>query len=488
MPETRFLRTFTDLTIFAAAAGGTQVAQAFDRPITAVLIFLTGVIVIAVHSGLWAALVAAVGASLIYNFFLSEPAFTFGVVTLDQAVPLIAFNVAALLAGFLVGRLKTSASKAHSAQVETAFLLTVSDRLQSALTVGDIEQAIRGVLPRTVVQSVELFVESAGDYVRPATGQTLSGELMALVNASHPSVHDRIRLFELAGANGLVGIVRFQLADEDRGWDQLPNLKSISAILGLAIERCQLLEQVAEAQASARGEALKDAILSSISHDLRTPLTVIETAAGALRSTEMQLAHADRTKLLEAIVEQCRQLDRYTSELLDVGRIQVGLSDARMETLDLDEVVQSAVRRARKARPQPAIKRSKPDKPVLVSANAVMLEQALFNVIDNALKFGPDGPVEIEIIHGTEAASVVVRDSGPGIAERDRQKVFERFGKGGHTTKGGLGLGLFVAKGFIEAFGGTIGVEGPSTEAGGTSIVIRLPACADAQHAMTQAA
>lgn len=118
-----------DCGLFFAATAGTHLAQVADRPITAVLVYLVGVILVAVHSGVYAALIAAFAASFVYNFLLSEPVFEFGVTTVDEAVPLIAFNVTALITGTLVGRLRDTANEAARAQSETAFLLTISDRL-----------------------------------------------------------------------------------------------------------------------------------------------------------------------------------------------------------------------------------------------------------------------------------------------------------------------------------------------------------------------
>ena len=478
MRTKQLVQATIDAAIFAAAVVCTHLAQSFDRPITAVLLFLTGVILIAVRSGLPHAIAAAVTASVVYNFFLSEPAFEFGIMTADQALPLIAFNLAALLSGFLVGRLKSSANRAHQAQVETAFLLTLSDRLQSALRVEDVEHIVRSILPKRGVLAVELFVERKGDYVRPITGESVTEDLRRLIDGVAPDhVQQKTELIELKGARGSVGFVKFHLATDPADRVNLPNLESVTALLAVATERCILLEEVAEAKIAARSEALKDAILSSVSHDLRTPLTVIETAAGALTSDQVTLPELERTNLLVSILEQCRQLDRYTSELLDVGRIQAGLPQTRKEVVDLAEIVQLSARRATMAKPAYPIEREVPRIPVLVNANAVMLEQAILNVLDNALKFGgKEGSVTV-CLRTTSAAPVnSIEGLGPGLADKDRSRAFERFGKVDTTgDRGGTGLGLFVAKGFLDTFGGSIEFAPSSERCRGTCVIIRLP-------------
>ena len=135
------------------------------------------------------------------------------------------------------------------------------------------------------------------------------------------------------------------------------NLKSISALLGLAVERCLLLEEAAEAKAAARSEILKDALRSSVSHDLRTPVTVIQAAAGAWRSKEVSLSDQDHEKFLGTILEQCAKLDRYTSELLDVGQIQSGISEDKLEIIDLNEIIRLALKHAQSVHPMMKVDR-----------------------------------------------------------------------------------------------------------------------------------
>lgn len=467
-----------DVAIFLIAAAGTHFALSMDRPISAVLIFLTGVILISARSGLFGALFAAVSASVTYNFLLSEPVFQFGITTVDEAVPLLAFNISALVAGTLVGRLRDTANRAYSAQAEMAFLLTVSDRLQSAIKVEEVEAAIRGIIPTQSVRSIEIFLVKGDSYYRPSTGEVEFDLLKPLIgeNGSNLTPHQAV-IVELEGARGQIGIAKFHLAEGRVGQNQLPNLQSIAALLALATERCLLLEELTEARALTRSEALKDALLSSVSHDLRTPITVIQTAAGALSSSRVTLSDEERNGLLGSILAQCRRLDRYTSELLDVGRIQAGVSADQLETLDLAEVVHLAINHAKSTNPQIRIERSPTQDAVFVTANPVMLEQAIFNIIDNAQKFGGAiAPVKIAVTCEGEQAVVAISDHGPGIAARDMPRIFKRFFKGSpEGEQAGMGLGLFIAKGFVEAFSGSIDVASPLEGGRGTRVSIRLP-------------
>lgn len=486
MTSSVLLRSALDLLIFLMAVACTYAAQQADRPITAVLIFLTGVILIAFRSGLVSALIAAVAASFVYNFFLSEPTFKFGITSADAAVPLLAFNLAAILAGALVGRLKDAALKAYHAQSETAFLLTVSDRLQSALKLDDVETSIRGIIPHEGFKSVEIFLAKGDAYVRPSDDDNELDQLAPFFDDAVSNIEaGKPIILELIGARGALGLVKFRLVDTAINRQLLPNLKSVAALLSLAVERCLLLEEAAEAKVAAKSEILKDALLSSVSHDLRTPVTVIQAAAGALNSGQLTLSESDRQNFLTSILDQCARLDRYTSELLDVGQIQSGIGEEQIDVIDLAEITRLAMKHAKTAYPSLLFDQDFAPGSPLVRANGAMLEQAIYNVIDNAQKFGGEaGAIKIRLSCTRSHAKLTVVDGGPGIAARDQSQVFERFFKGGRSgSKIGMGLGLFIAKGFVEAFSGTITVQSPLGSSHGTEVTIELPLAQSADAA-----
>ncbi len=479
MGEDRAVRAVLDIGIFVVAASATFIAQSVDRPITAVLIFLTGVIGIAVHSGLRNALVAAIAASLVYNYYLTGPDMAFQITSADELVPIVAFNISAIIAGIMVGRLKDAARRADVANTENAFLLSVSDRLQRAISVAQIESELQSVLPARNVLGVQIYLCIDGRYERPVTGEILDPATMARAGDTQGDAPTSRNLcFSLEGPHGELGVARFIAADGNIGDTDatVSSLGSMVSILALAVDRCALLEKVTESQANQRGEELKDAILSSISHDLRTPLTAIETAASALIASQVNLGQKDRDVLVHSIIEQCHRLDRYTCELLDIGKIQSGISESQLESVELGEIVQTSIKHALGAFPTVKFERSISQKPVFVIANAVMLEQALFNVIENACKFGGDkGPVSVDLHPAGDHAIIRICDAGPGIAEADRTRIFDRFFRSDTTrARRGSGLGLYIARGFIEAFSGTISVEQVASK-GGATITITLP-------------
>lgn len=469
-----------NLAIFILATAGTYIAQGFDRPITAVLIFLMGVIAIGARSGVYMGVAAALTASFVFNFFLSEPVFTFGVSTADEIVPLIAFNASAIAAGALAGRLADSARHARAAEARSRFLLQVSGRLQQAITVGDVVDVTRQLLPLERLVDLEIYLHRDGVLQRAGSvpQDRASTALTALLPDDVAMLDQPVfQAHVLNISNGEHGIVKFFVAPRQSGDGELPDLQALANLLALAVDRCLLLERAAEATAAQRSEELKSAILSSVSHDLRTPLTAIEAAATSLRSYRAELSADQKDAMLDTISEQCRRLNRYTANLLDMGRIQSGIPKNLLSDVDLVEILGVVLNSIRQIFPDRAIVKNLPASAATVRANPAMLEQVIFNVTENALLHGmSDEPVVITVTKGESTLFMEIADAGPGIAPADRQHIFERFYRA--TDRGqrqGSGLGLYIAKGFIDAFGGSISARSAHKDGKGTRMIIELP-------------
>lgn len=464
--------------IFAAATGGTYIAQGFDRPVTAVLIFLTGVMAIGARSGVPSGIAAAVAASFIYNFFLSQPAFRFGVTSADEIVPLVAFNISAVVTGVLTGRLKDSARAASLAGANSAFLQRISDRLQQVIRLADVTGIARQALPTEGVADLQIFIARNGELYQIDGGDEPVGP-MAAPSSSEPwdDSEGAFRNYELKGAGGPLGVVKFVLprAGEEEG--ELPDLQAIANLLSLAIDRCILLERLSDARALQRSEELKSAILSSVSHDLRTPLTAIAAAAGSLRSFQDSLPAQQKEEMLHTIEEQCKRLNRYTANLLDMGRIQAGISPSLFEDVDVADMLGVVLGNIRISFPDQPIQKQFDLSSTLVRANPAMLEQALFNILENAVLHGrSEEPVEVRLYPEDGHCIVEITDRGSGISAEDRPHIFERFYRSEQpVNRRGSGLGLYIANGFVQAFGGTIAVKDPAHDASGTRMMIRLP-------------
>jgi len=457
-----------DTAILVAATMGTIVTLNVERPRTAVLIYLIGVMFVGARSGLYRGVLAALIASFVYNFFLSEPVFRLGVTSLDELVPLFAFNVSAIVSGGLAGRLKDSARAARAAEAKNYLLLQLSDQLQRAINADDVASIARTALTPSAIEEIQIYPwgddEQAGIAVPPgpATG-----------TSRRPAFQD----FALTGSRGRLGTVRFMLHKQDRDRGDEPDLKAVANLLALALDRSMLLEQLSDTLAAQRSEELKSALLSSVSHDLRTPLTAIEAAATSLRSLRDTLTPRQTDEMLATISEQCAKLNRYTASLLDMGRIQAGIPNSQFTNVDLVEILGVALATIRKRFPDQEIRKDVSPVFAVMQANAAMLEQVIFNLLENAIVHGGAGrPILVRLTLNKASCFLEISDNGPGIPGTEQARVFDRFYRGRKPVqREGSGLGLYIAKGFVEAFGGTIEIQSPVIEKIGTNVTVTLP-------------
>jgi two-component system, OmpR family, sensor histidine kinase KdpD len=226
------------------------------------------------------------------------------------------------------------------------------------------------------------------------------------------------------------------------------------------------------------GEKVQAALLSSLSHDLRTPLASITGAITTLRELGQNMPAESRDDLLASIEEEAARLNRFVSNLFDMTRIESGLMKARRDPVDLATVIDAAAARAGRIHPDLEIETSiAPDLPPALG-DAALLEQVLFNLLDNARKYGGSGqPVSIFARADGAAALIAVTDLGKGIPEADLEKIFDKFYRRakGDGRPAGTGLGLSVARGLMAAMGGSIKAESPAIRKRGTRFVLRLP-------------
>lgn len=247
---------------------------------------------------------------------------------------------------------------------------------------------------------------------------------------------------------------------------------ALAEAAALARERDRMQAEMVEAEALRRSDELKTALLRSISHDLRTPLTSMIAGGAALGSAT--LTSAERIELSKGIVAEGERLSRLVENLLDMSRLEAGRVKPHREQVDLAEVVEGA--RATMAQPDAIRVAIDPGLPT-IDGDAAQLERAFANLLENAVRHGDGTPVSVtSALEGGEVAIRVI-DQGPGIPERERQRIFEPFQRGANGNRAGFGLGLAIARGFVEANGGTIGIEPPGGR--GTSFVVSLPCAGD---------
>jgi two-component system, OmpR family, sensor histidine kinase KdpD len=252
--------------------------------------------------------------------------------------------------------------------------------------------------------------------------------------------------------------------------------QAIANLTAMAVERVELLEEHASAQAVINSERVKTALLSSLSHDLRTPIAAISAMAGTLKSYSGVIEEASRAEMLETILEQCVRLDSFTGKLLSLGRLEAGLAD-RFELVDVEEVLGSVIAATRTAFADRRIVRRIAADPLLIMASPVLLEQVLFNVLENALGYSEaETEVQVMLDGASDMIAITVEDQGCGIAPADLPHIFDRFYRGSNGSgRSGHGLGLAITKAFLDLIGGHVEVISPAEDGKGTRVRILLP-------------
>lgn len=451
MEQMRRSMTFT-VAFFLVITAISYVGHVVHRPVSSALIYVIGVMIIGAARGRRSGLTAGLTASFIYGALLRNPAINFHDYPLEYYVPLIAFNVTALLSGNLAGLLRDRAEAAEESRNHLGLLLGLSSELQKAVNVEDVARALKSTLSAQALgQQILPYLE-----LRESSGH--AGGLRKLID-----------IMRIESAANNAGISQFQAENVD--------LQALADLLVIAVERCELLDRQAEGEALKRSEELKTALLSSLSHDLRTPIAAISASATSLARFGETLDPQVRLDLLGTIQDQCARLDRFTAKLLSFGRLQGGVITHELEPTDVIELLGNALASARVTGPVQATRKELPGVPVMVLANPAMLEQVFFNILENAFTYGKAGSgILIKVELSGQRATIIIRDYGRGVSEAEMPHIFDPFFRSAHSrSTNGQGLGLFIAKGFVEAFGGAISARSPHDEGQGLEIAISLP-------------
>jgi len=468
---------YGSIVLFLLSTAGSAAFRHFDRPVSSALIYVLGVTVIGAIAGLRWGLAAALAASLIFNFFLVDPVLQFTANSADEFVPLIAFNLCAIVSGLLAGRLNDRARIAERAQARLNILLVVSDRLQKVVLLPDLVMAMNGDDIRPWLGHFELYDKDSQPSGMPSDGARFAS--LAGTHFDGPTARSephRANLYRLQQSSGTIGTAIFG-EPEDRAGSHLVDMDAMIALLSMTVERCLLLQQLSQTEAVRRSEELKTALLSSLSHDMRTPLSAIAASASSLLSLSGDLDPAVRTKLLQTIQEQCERLDRYTANLLDLGRLQAGIDANQLIDVDVVETLGAVLRSTRALSSSHAISKQIESPSAVIRANPVMVEQIFRNLLDNAIRYSPEGStIALKLSETEDQVRVEVIDQGCGVPKDDLPRLFDRFYRSSRTSQQeGHGLGLSISKGFVEAFGGAIEINSPHAGGLGTQVIVQLP-------------
>jgi two-component system sensor histidine kinase KdpD len=477
----------------ACAVGVGEVLSALLTLPNLSMIFLTAVLFDAVLLGTRAAVIASFASFVAYNFFFIPPVYTFTVAQPQELFALLVFLAVAVLTGSLTGRVRDQRERVTKNAEVMQSLYDYSRKLSGASSTDDVLWAAAAHMHATFGGRIVLLVAEGDDLqIRAAWPPDAQLDAAAFTAArwaqqknepagwrtgTLPRVEYQFR--PLLAARGPIAVCGFEPPSRDQPMTA-EDERALTAILdqtAIALDRALLAREAVKAATMQENEKVRDALLASLSHDLRTPLSSIAGAATSLRALGDKMSAAERLELLSSIEEETARLSRFVSNLLDMSRIEAGNLRVNRDLVDVADVVQGAVERSRKSFPKQVVRVSIASDLPFVRGDAKLLEQVLFNLLDNAHKYAGDTGATVHARKEGGDVVLSVTDEGPGVKPADLERIFEKFYRGGRSDgrRPGTGLGLSICRGLVEAMGGTIAAQSPAVRRRGMRIVIRLP-------------
>jgi two-component system, OmpR family, sensor histidine kinase KdpD len=483
------------LAAVATALGFAYLLRPFIGIESADLVFLVGVIGIAYAYGLWPSLFAAVASMLVYQFFFLEQGRGFAITDLKNFSALFFFFFTAFVVSNLTAKVRSQAYSARNRASTTEALYIFSKKLAGIVSLDDLLWAAAYQIAHSLKTDVVIVLPDTDGSLRVKAGFPPEDDLdQAELGAAKWSFENNRpagrgsdtlpgakRLFlplrTGSGAVGVVGLARGQRPEMLLTPDERRLLDALMDQSAVAIERVRLAGQINEARFQAETERLRAALLTSLSHDLKTPLASILGAATSLKQYRDVLEVPQRDELVTTIQEEGERLARFVANLLDMTKIESGSIELDRQPADIDEVVGAALQRVSSIvwhhRVEVDLEANLP----MLNLDVMLFEQVLVNLLDNAAKYASPGSViTVRARRSFGSIAIEVLDEGPGIPEDRLERVFEKFHrvKQGDRQRAGTGLGLAICRGFVDALGGKI-VAANRADRSGAIFTITFP-------------
>ena len=457
------------------------------------MVYLVAILLVASKIGAQPAVAASILSFLCFDFFFTEPRWSFSIGSPGEILSLVTFLLAALIVSGMAGRLRAGMNLSRENARRTANLYDFERKVTAAVTKDDVQWAVVHHVAVTINGKSLIMVPQLGG-MQVVAGYPPEDQVDDKSQAAaewawkhnkpagrgSTTLPSALWLFlPLKTAHRSVGVLGVQMAEDADipSAQQLQLLETLADQAAIAIERAELVSDIEAAKVVNERERLRSALLSSLSHDLRTPLVSIIGSASTMLNYDTMLEPGKRRELAQTIQDEAERLNRFVQNLLDMTRLGAGALKPRLDWADLGDIVGAAITRSQRLSRHHIIKvELAPDIP-LINVDSVLLEQVFFNLLDNACKYSPhDTTVKIWGKMTPDHLSIEVTDQGPGIPHDDQEKVFDMFYRVnlGDSQVAGTGLGLAICRGIVEAHGGTIRTE-PGLHGEGTCIIIHLP-------------
>ena len=479
-----------------AVSAATLVAVIADKRVhnaNLVLLYVLAVVAVGLRRGSGAAIAAALLSFLSFNFFLTEPRYTFAVAQQEDLSTLIFLLLIALLCGPVASRIRHQFILLHNANKYSEAMGKLGHALSVAENTEAVWKAVIDVIAATTSAQVAMaiFTEDDDASILPTSAAPLLAatdmqaiewsrchrQISGLSTEVLPSANWTVYPVVNADRCLACAIIRFN-GDQ---FTALPHFRDlINEMLRQAADtwqRIKLVDDLETAHVKAEVEQLRSALLSSVSHDLKSPLSAMMGAAESLKLLGNQLSEGDRIQLVDTILQESHRLDSYIQNLLDMTRLGYGNLKIERDWVSPADIIGSALTRLKRYHPEIKTTTAIADEPRLLYVHAALVEQALFNILENAVRFSPVGEaITISSTAMNGEFTLCVDDRGPGIPAALREKIFDMFyavSEGDHKSSG-LGMGLAICRSMIGAHGGSV----TATVGGnnmGTRMIITLP-------------
>jgi two-component system sensor histidine kinase KdpD len=459
-----------------------------SKLIDVAMVYLLGVVIVSMRFSYGPSMLATVASVVAFDFFFVPPYLSFAVSDVSHIVTFVVMFVVSAVISHLTNRVRAQADAARGRERRTASLYAVARELGSA----DSRSALLDVAARHVRElfgfPIAILLPGADGALEPVLSDDgmLGDQEMGVAEwtwshqrpagAGTDTLPSSRALFvPLKGSRERVGVLAVfpSSGSHLNDPDERQLLETFAGLAGSALERTQLAEEARRAKLRAETEQLRNSLLSSVSHDLRTPLAVVTGATSALLQPGGMDEGARRELAATAHAEALR-LNRLVRNLLDMTRLEAGALKVRKELQPLEEVIGAALNRMEDRLLGRDVRTDIPSDLPLVPLDAALIEQVLINLLENATKYSPAGtPIDVAARAGGDAVEIEIADRGPGVPAQDVNRIFEKFYRAREGEGGGVGLGLTICRGIVHAHGGRIWVE--NVPGGGASFRFTLP-------------
>jgi two-component system sensor histidine kinase KdpD len=467
------------------------------------MFFLIPVLLSAISFGLRPALATALLSVMAYNFFFLPPLYSLTITDPNNWLSFAILLLVAVTTANLAARVRAQADIAAARAALAGELYQFTGKLAAIASIDDILWAAAFQIASMLKMNVVILLPDKTKRLEIRVGYPPEDELDAqdlaaamwswekgiAAGRNAETLPGAKRLFlPMRTGHGLVGVIGL-MGQEGRGALSPDDRRLLDSLLdqtALAVERSVLAAQIDEAQVRAEADKLRVAMLSSLSHDLRTPLASILGASTSLLSGKDLYDERQTHDLLSTIREEAERLDRFVGNLLDMSRLEAGVLGVKLETSQVSELVEMAVKRLTRRLASHRVVLDLPDDLPLVLIDPLLFEQAIANILDNASKYAPpQSTIEVRGKSDPSRVTLTIEDEGPGLPLDDLPHIFDKFyrAKAADRRVAGTGLGLAVARGFVEAFGGTLDASNRN-ERSGAVLTMTLPIAPGLPHGL----